>query len=249
MPFAKNSPEVLNAKLIDEASPEFVEIRNVQILTTAGRQLAKLNSGWSQPMFEIETNKGVYIAQPGLYGMPNLPEFIFQKICIYTEDARKAPGWKWLHLSKDTNRFLIPLAKAVTATLPEKDCYVYMITCEAERYVGFTTLEPPELRLAQHLELADAFKKPKSNQPEHTQTKLHLRLLEAAKRGINPQFSILGKFNHEIHALYAERKFIELFECSLNKSNGGEGHCFSIDDEHNVLDKNGWFQSLKFSNS
>lgn len=190
-------------------------------------------------MFEIETTKGVYIAEPGKYGMPHLPEFIFQKICIYTESARGAPGWKWLHISKNKNRFLIPLKKAVMAPLPEKVCYVYMITCETERYIGFTTLEPPEQRMLQHSELAKSFQQAQPNTPEHLQTKLHLKILEITQRGVEPEFRILGKFKHEIHALYAERKFIELFQCSLNTSNGGEGHHFNIDDQQNVLDKNG----------
>ena len=236
--------EVVNAKEISIESPQFVTIHNVDILTRNNGGLSKLRpkplGPWIRPMYEITTDVGVFIAEPGKHNLPHLHDFIKRRLKVWTQNS-EAPGWKWLRVPNAPLGQLISLKEALKMRFPAKKSFVYKIDADDESYIGFTTRDP-KARFDEHKALAGAFNKDTNN---HYTQKVHLKMQLAKK--VN--FEVFGTFENEIAALLAEITFIKLYDCSLNKTIGGEGCEFDIitDDsvaekrEYLILDKNNFF--------
>ena len=119
---------------------------------------------------------------------------------------------------------------------------MYKIDADGESYIGFTTREP-SIRFEEHKALAAAFNKDTDN---HFTQKVHIKM-QSSKR---LTFEVFGTFESEIAALLAEITFIKLYQCSLNKTIGGEGCEFDVFEdesasnkrEYLILDKNNFFQ-------
>ena len=231
---------VINAKEISIKSPQFVTIHSVDILTRDNGGLSKLRRSWIRPMYEITTDVGVFIAEPGKHNLPHLHDFENRQLKIWTQNS-KAPGWKWLRVPDAPLGQLVSLKEALKMKFPEKKSFVYKIDADDESYIGFTTRDP-KARFDEHKALAGAFNKDTNN---HYTQKVHLKMQLAKK--VN--FEVFGTFENEITALLAEITFIKLYNCSLNKTIGGEGCEFDIlpDDSvagkraYLILDKNNYF--------
>ena len=235
--------EVVNAKEIPIGSPEFVSIYDVHILTSTNGGLSKLRPKalrpWKRPMYEVTTSAGVFIAEPGMYGLPHMHDFISRQLKVWSETST-APGWKWLHVPKAGQ--IIPLKEALKMHFPKKKSYVYKIDADGESYIGFTTREP-SIRFEEHKALAAAFNKKTKN---HFTQNVHLKMQSSNRL----TFEVFGTFDSEIAALLAEITFIKLYQCSLNKTTGGEGCEFDVFEdesaskkrEYFILDKNNFFQ-------
>ena len=93
--------------------------------------------------------------------------------------------------------------------------YTYLIWCDSEVYVGFTS-RPPRVRWDEHKESA----------ANGSNTKFHRTLRE---RGITK--TAMQRYDNEIDALVGEIRLIEIFKTldkSLNSTKGGEGNNFKV---------------------
>lgn len=120
------------------------------------------------------------------------------------------------------NSYLLPIAEALEAGVPECECYVYKLSIPSEGgsvYIGFTTQEPKE-RLNQHLNAAMSGSK----------NKVHVEL---RRFGFLNDFEVIGQFENEILGLVAEINAIRKYSAILNNSIGGEGNRYSVVERDN----------------
>lgn len=221
--FNVNSPEVKNAKVSEK---EFI---------TTIRDCYEVNGSkyrpgiWRDNMFEIETSNGVFISTKNFIKWKGKKI----KVCSNTDNRGKYQddiSWVWLNYIQEDNQNVsddnqnvdntfFEIQEALSMNVPKTICFVYKLEIGNEIYIGFTT-QKPKKRMEAHI----------AKSKEGGMQKINKAL---RKWGYIYNLEILGEYQNEIEGLISEIKNIEKFNCSLNKSIGGEGNQFSI-----VINKN-----------
>lgn len=205
-------------KIINPDLSESLKIKNVLI-----RPGSAYKSNWLEPMYEIETEYGKFIANPHHGDNVHWNEFVGQEVRVYSQPS-KADDWLWLRYKNEIKQITLSQLLKSKKDIPSGQSYVYYIEFGQFSYVGFTSQHPPEKRFSQHKEQCHDNKK-KQN--------LHYRLKEFMDSGGTPNFKVIGIFEDEISALLFEVFRIlsdkrDKGDGNLNISDGGEGNLFEL---------------------
>lgn len=211
--FTNTSNSVVNAHVS-------TDVFTVAIHSITHQPGKKYHRGWNNPMWEIETNRGVYISEDDFTG------FINQQLEVTSK--KYVNGWSRLNkISSDNSRqqkLIKPLKigtdtyyqieDALNALKEHKPSYVYQIEFGMASYVGFTT-KSPEQRIEEHIEAAR----------NNSKSLVHI---EMRRWGFQFKFDVLDKTKNEILGLLSEIAHIEKLKPTLNKDPGGSGNNFNI---------------------
>lgn len=205
-------------KIINPDLPESLKIKDVLI-----RPGSAYKSYWQQPIYEIETEYGKFIASPNHGDKVHWNEFVGERVRVYSQTS-EADDWLWLRYKYEIKQITFSQLLQSKHNIPSCKTYVYYIEFAQFSYVGFTSQHPPENRFSQHKEQCHGDGK-KQN--------LHYRLKEFMDCGGVPKFKVIGIFDDEISALLFEVYSIlsdkrEKGDGNLNISDGGEGNLFEL---------------------
>ena len=227
--YSEDSKEVLSAKISDDK----FSLKVLDCYVVNGSKYKPRH--WTKDIYEVVTDKGVYICSKDLTPYKN------KLIFVTTNKDKSDIIWIWLNFkglptdrgSKKYNHTLIgkdvfyEIDEALSLEPPEIECYVYKLKIGHEVYIGFTTKKPKE-RVAEHIAASKDGGIQKVN--------------KALRRwGYFYELEILESCENEIIGLLKEIVHIKEHDSSLNEHPGGQGNDFNIVMNKNKMDEDVYY--------